>query len=153
MVVHPVLYQCPFSVLYKEMMICTLITFFLSPFPLPGTANFPIYPLLFASSSLLFPWPCLAACSLFCICWKLVYFLPSLAFSSSVQSAPFLASIFAASSWPFHKARHIGPFFSLLSVLFLFLLLTLCKHSPSSLQKYLLPVNNWIIPLPYCASV
>src|SRR3990167_1001349 len=126
MVVHPVLYQCPFSVLYKEMMICTLITFFLSPFPLPGTANFPIYPLLFASSSLLFPWPCLAACSLFCICSKLVYFSSSPAFSSSVQSAPFLASIFAASSWPSHKAMYIGPYL-LLSVLFLFLLLLLPK--------------------------
>src|SRR3990167_1198451 len=76
------------------------INYFL-PFPLPplpGTANFSIYPLLFASSSLRFPWPCLAACCLFCICWKLVYISPRSAFSASVQSAPFLASIFAASS-------------------------------------------------------
>src|SRR3990167_2692790 len=126
MVVHPVLYQCPFSVLYKEMMICTLITFFLShlPPPPPALPIFPSYPLLFASSSLLFPWPCLAACSLFCICWKLVYISPSPAFSSSVQSA-ILASIFAASSWPSHKATYIGPFILILSVLFLFLLLLL----------------------------
>src|SRR3990167_6136093 len=130
------------------------INYFL-PFPLPPPwhCQFSHLPLALCFFLFAFFWPCLAACSLFCICWKLVYFLPSLAFSSSVQSAPFLASIFAASSWPFHKARHIGPFFSLLSVLFLFLLLTLCKHSPSSLQKYLLPVNNWIIPLPYCASI
>src|SRR3990167_10720752 len=118
MVVHPVLYQCPFSVLYKDMMICTLITFFLSPFP---SLALPIFP--FTPCSLLLPlcfFPGLAPFSVSVECWYTSHqTLPFHSLAISPFSGQYLCCFFM--TLPQSHVHWTLKF----AVLFLFLLLLL----------------------------